>query len=139
MKEQSGHYGNFPDRTDLVGCNETCERIITALYSNKAVEFVAPPGYGKTAVVIEVAHGMIERKTFVAYVKPRGVTCVEDLASKIIENLGYVPRENTITEALSRISSLKKKSVVLIIENIDNLLYLEDKVSKDKCHQELQS
>ena len=139
MKEQSGHYGNFPDRTDLVGRNETCERIITALSSNKAVEIVAPPGYGKTSVVIEVAHRMIERKTFVAYVKPRGVTCVEDLASKIIENLGYVPGENTITEALSRISSLKKKSVVLIIENIDNLLYLEDKVSKDKCHQELQS
>ena len=139
MKEQSGHYGNFPDRTDLVGRNETCERIITALSSNKAVEIVAPPGYGKTSVVIEVAHRMIERKTFVAYVKPRGVTCVEDLASKIIETLGYVPGENTITEALSRISSLKKKSVVLIIENIDNLLYLEDKVSKDKCHQELQS
>ena len=139
MKEQSGHYGNFSDRTDLVGRNETCERIITALYSNKAVEIVAPPGYGKTAVVIEVAHRMIERKTFVAYVKPRGVTCVEDLASKIIETLGYVPGENTITEALSIISSLKKKSVVLIIENIDNLLHLEDKVSKDKCHQELQS
>ena len=139
MKEQSGHYGNFPDRTDLVGRNETCERIITALSSNKAVEIVAPPGYGKTSVVIEVAHRMIERKTFVAYVKPRGVTCVEDLASKIIETLGYVPGENTITEALSRISSLKKKSVVLIIENIDNLLHLEDKVSKDKYHQELQS
>ena len=139
MKEQSGHYGNFSDRTDLVGRNETCERIITALYSNKAVEIVAPPGYGKTAVVIEVAHRMIERKTFVAYVKPRGVTCVEDLASKIIETLGYVPGENTITEALSLISSLKKKSVVLIIENIDNLLHLEDKVNKDKCHQELKS
>ena len=139
MKEQPGHYGNFPDRTDLVGRNETCERIITALSSNKAVEIVAPPGYGKTSVVIEVAHRMIERKTFVAYVKPRGFTCVEDLASKIIETLGYVPGENTITEALSLISSLKKKSVVLIIENIDNLLHLEDKVNKDKCHQELQS
>ena len=100
---------------------------------------LAPPGYGKTSVVIEVAHRMIERKTCVAYVKPRGVTCVEDLASKIIETLGYVPGENTITEALSCISSLKRKSVVLIIENIDNLLHLEDKVSKDKYHQKLKS
>ena len=115
VKEQSGHYGNLPDRTDLVGRNETCERIITALSSNMAVEIVAPPGYGKTSVEIEVAHRMIERKTCVAYVKPRGVTCVEDLASKIIETLGYVPGENTITEALSCISSLKRKSVVLII------------------------
>ena len=105
MKEQSGHYGNLPDRIDLVGRNETCERIITALSSNKAVEIVAPPGYGKTSVVIEVAHRMIERKTFVAYVKGRGVTCVEDLASTIIETLGYVPGENTITEVLSYISS----------------------------------
>ena len=56
MKEQSGHYGNLPDRIDLVGCNETCERIITALSSNKAVEIVAPPGYGKTSVVIEALH-----------------------------------------------------------------------------------
>ena len=139
VKEQSGHYGNLPDRTDLVGRNETCERIITALSSNKAVEIVAPPGYGKTSVVIEVAHRMIERKTFVAYVKPRGVTCVEDLASKIIETLGYVPGENTITEALSCISSLKRKSVVLIIENIDNLLHLEDQLSNDKYHQEFKS
>ena len=139
VKEQSGHYGNLPDRTDLVGRNETCERIITALSSNKAVEIVAPPGYGKTSVVIEVAHRMIERKTFVAYVKPRGVTCVEDLASKIIETLGYVPGENTITEALSCISSLKRKSVVLIIENIDNFLHLEDQLSNDKYHQELKS
>ena len=139
MKEQSGHYGNLPDRIDLVGRNETCERIITALSSNMAVEIVAPPGYGKTSVVIEVAHRMIERKTFVAYVKGRGVTCVEDLASTIIETLGYVPGENTITEVLSCISSLRRKSVVLIIENIDNLLHLEDKVSKDKYHQELKS
>ena len=137
VKEQSGHYDNLPDRTDLVGRNETCERIVTALSSNKAVEIVAPPGYGKTSVVIEVAHRMIERKTYVAYVKSRGVTCVEDLASKIIETLGYVPGENTITEVLSCISSLKRKSVVLIIENIDNLLHLEDQLNNDKYHQEL--
>ena len=139
MQEQCGHCGNLPDRTDLTGRNETCERIINALSSNRTIEIVAPPGYGKTSVVIEVAHRMIERKTFVAYVKSRGVTCVEDLASKIIETLGYVPGENTITEVLSCISSLKRKSVMLIIENIDNLLHLEDKVSNDKYHQELKS
>ena len=139
MQEQCGHCGNLPDRTDLAGRNETCERIINALSSNRTIEIVAPPGYGKTSVVIEVAHRMIERKTFVAYVKSQGVTCVEDLASKIIETLGYVPGENTITEVLSCISSLKRKSVMMIIENIDNLLHLEDKVSNDKYHQELKS
>lgn len=139
VKEQSGHYGSLPDRTDLVGRNETCERIITALSSNKSVEIVAPPGYGKTSVVIEVAYKMIEWKNFVAYIKPRGFTCVEDLASKIIETLGYVPGENTITEVFRRISSFKRKSVVLIIENIDNLLHLEDQVSKNNYHQEFKS
>ena len=135
IKEQSGHCGRLPDQTDLVGRNETCENIITALSSNKACEIVAPPGYGKTSVVIEVGHRMIKRGKFVAYVKPRGVTCVEDLASKIIEALGFDPGEDTITEAIRRISALKTKTVVLIIENIDNLLHLEDQVSNDEYHQ----
>ena len=139
VKEQSGHCGRLPDQTDLVGRNETCENIITALSSNKACEIVAPPGYGKTSVVIEVAHRMIKRGKFVAYVKPRGVTCVEDLASKIIEALGFDPGEDTITEAIRRISALKTKTVVLIIENIDNLLHHEDQVSNDEYHQELKS
>ena len=82
---------------------------------------------------------MIERGKFVAYVKPRGVTCVEDLASKIIEALGFVPGEDTITEALRRICSLTCKSVMLIIENIDDLLHLEDQVSKEEYHQEAKS
>ena len=139
LKEQSGHCGRLPDQTDLVGRSETCENIITVLSSNKACEIVAPPGYGKTSVVIEVAHRMIKRGKFVAYVKPRGVTCVEDLASKIIEALGFDPGEDTITEAIRRISALKTKTVVLIIENIDNLLHLEDQVSNDEYHQELKS
>ena len=136
---RAGHWGSLPERTDLVGRNDTCENIITVLSSNKAVEIVAPPGYGKTSVVIEVGHRMIERGKFVAYVKPRGATCVEDLASKIIEALGFVPGEDTITEALRRICSLKFKSVVLIIENIDDLLHLEEQVSKDEYHQEAKS
>ena len=136
---RAGHCGSLPKRTDLVGRNNTCENIITVLSSNNAVEIVAPLGYGKTSVVIEVAHRMIERQKFVAYVQSRGVTCVEDLASKIIEALGFVPGEDTITEALRRICSLKFKSVVLIIENIDDLLHLEEQVSKDEYHQEAKS
>ena len=94
--------------------------------SNKAVEIVAPPGYGKTSVVVEAAHRLIAMDRFVAYVNPRGVTCVEDLGSRIIEALGEVPGENTIRETLLRIRSLKAKNVVLIIENLDNLLHLEN-------------
>ena len=139
VKEQSSDYGSLPDRTYLVGRSDTCKNITTVLSSNKAAEIVAPPGYGKTSVVIEVAHRMIERGKFVAYVKPRGVTCVEDLANKIIEALGFVPGEDTITEAIRRIRAIKTKSVVLIVENIDNLLHLENQVSNDEYHQELES
>ncbi len=132
----SGHCGSLPDRTDLVGRDNTCEQVITTLTSNKAVEVVAPPGYGKTSVVIEVAHRMIEKGKFVAYVKTRRVTCVEDLGSRIIEALGAVPGEDPIWETLRRIRDLQSKSVLLIIENIDNLLHLEDQVSNEKNDQE---
>lgn len=71
---EAGHCGSLPDSTYLVGRDDTCEQIITLLTSNKAAEIVAPPGYGKTSVVVEVAHRMIKRGKFVAYVKPRGVT-----------------------------------------------------------------
>jgi len=104
---------------------------MNTLTSNKAVAIVAPPGYGKTSVVVEVGHKMIKKGKRVAYVNPRGVTCVEDLGGRIIEALGAVPGEDTIQETLRRIRALESKSLLLIIENIDNLLHLEDKASNE--------
>ena len=135
-EQQSSHCGSLPDRTDLVGRQDTCELIIATLTSNEAVEIVAPPGYGKTSVVIEAGHRMIEKGKRVAYINPRGVTCVEDLGGRIIEALGAVPGEDTIQETFRRIRALESKSVLLIIENIDNLVHLEDKVSKENFAQE---
>ena len=109
---------------------------MNTLTSNEAVEIVAPPGSGKTSVVIEVGHKMIEKGKRVAYVNPRGVTSVEDLGGRIIEALGAAPGEDTIQEALRRIRALESKSLLLIIENIDNLLHLEDIASKKNCAQE---
>ena len=127
---------NLPDRTELVGREDTLELILDTLTSNKAVEIVAPPGYGKTSLVVEVAHKIIEMGKRVAYVNPRGVTCVEDLAGKIIEALGAVPAEKTMKETMACIRALESKTVMLIIENIDNLLHLDDKIGKEKYLQE---
>ena len=111
----------------LKGREVNCEKIIKSLLSNKAVEVLAPPGYGKTSVVVETAHRLIKyHGKYVAYVNPRGVTCVEDLGVTIIEALGEVPGDNTMRETLHRIRSLRAKNVVLIIENLDSLLHLED-------------
>ena len=134
--KQAGHGGSLPDSTYLVGRDDTCEKIITLLTSNKAAEIVAPPGYGKTSVVVEVAHRMIKRGKFVAYVKPRGVTCVEDLGSQIIEALGAVAGEDPIKESMRRLRAFEAKNVVLIIENIDNLLHVEYQVSNEEHDQE---
>ena len=120
---------------ELIGREQICEQIITTVMSDKAVEIVAPLGYGKTSVVTEAARRMIARGKSVVYVNPRGVTCVEDLGSKIIEALGEHPGDHTIEECLYRIRSLKNKTV-LIIENLDNLLYLEKQFSSEKYHQE---
>ena len=135
---RSGHCGSLPDSTYLVGRDDTCEQIISLLASKMASEIVAPPGYGKTSVVLEVAHRMIERGKFVAYVKPRGVTCVEDLGSQIIEALGADADEDPIKETMRRLRAFEPKSVVLIIENIDNLLHVEDhhQVSNEEHDQE---
>ena len=126
--KQPGHCGTLPDGPYVLkGREDACEQIIMNLISNKAVEIVAPPGYGKTSVVVEAAHRLIDKfGKFVAYVNPRGVTCVEDLASRITEALGEVSGENTIQKTLHRMRSLKPQNVVLIIENLDNLLHLEN-------------
>jgi len=70
---------------------------------------------------------MIKRGKFVAYVNPRGVACVEDLGSKIIEALGADANEDPIKETMRRLRAFEPKRVVLIIENIDNLLHVEDR------------
>ena len=127
---------SLPGRSELVGREDTLELIMGTLTTNKAVEIVAPPGYGKTSLVVEVAHKIIEMGKRVAYVNPRGVTCVEDLAGKIIEALGAVPVEYTMKETMACIRALESKSVVLIIENIDNLLHLNDEIGKEKYLQE---
>ena len=119
-----------------MGREETFELIMNTLTSNKSVEIVAPPGYGKTSVVVELAHKIIEKGKRVAYVNPRGVTCVEDLGGRIMEALGAVPVEYTIKETMGCLRALESKSVMLIIENIDNLLHLQDKVSQEKYVQE---
>ena len=134
--KRSGHCGNLPDPNYLIVRDDTCKQIITHLISNKAAEIVAPPGYGKTSVVVEVAHRMIKRGKFVAYVKPRGVTCVEDLGSQIIEALGAAAGEDPIKETMRRLRALEPKSALLIIENIDNLLHVEKQVSNEKYDQE---
>ena len=61
---------------------------------------------------------------------------MEDLGSRITETLGADPGEETIKETMRCIRALKSKSVLLIIENVDNLLHLEGKVSKEKYPQE---
>ena len=77
--KQPGHCGSLSDGPYVLkGREDKCEQIITSLMSNKAVEIVAPPGYGKTSVVVEATHRLISMGSFVAYVNPRGVTCVED-------------------------------------------------------------
>ena len=131
--KQPGHCGSLPDPPyDLKGREVNCEKIIKSVLSNKAVEVVAPPGYGKTSVVVETAHRLIEyHGKYVAYVNPRGVTCVEDLGVTIIEALGEVPVDSTIRETLHRIRSLRAKNVVLIIENIDDLLHLEKNLERE--------
>ena len=137
--KKPGHCGSLPnDPYDLKGREDVFEKIIKSVVSKKAVEIVAPPGYGKTSIVVKVAHRLISKYgKFIAYVNPRGVTCVEDLASEIIEALDGIPGENTIKQCLRMVRSLKTDNVVLIIENLDNLLHLEKIQSSRPVDEEL--
>ncbi len=133
------HFGSLPYRKELIGRDDICKQIMSTLTSNKAAEIVAPPGFGKTAVVVEVAHRMKEKGHFVAYVYTRTVSCVEDLARMIIEALGVDPGEDTIKESLHLVRTLKPKSIVLIIDSIDNLLYIENQIEDEKHLEEFDS
>ena len=122
-----GHCGGLPCKMEYFTGRETeIFEVMDNLKDNnyRGVIVVAPPGYGKTSLVVQVAHKFIEEDNFVIYVSSRGVTSLYDFACKIIQALGLDPGLNPIREALSRLRS-RDQNTVLVVDNIDDLLHLD--------------
>ena len=92
------------------------------------VSLIAPPGFGKTAVAITVAHEMLEKGKDVLYVSLRRVDSVDSAAKRLLEVIGIAVDKDPVTQVKSFLSSLKKETM-LVLDNAEDL----QNASKSAC------
>ena len=97
------------------------------------VSLIAPPGFGKTAVAITVAHEMLEKGKDVLYVSLRRVDSVDGAAKRLLEVIGIAVDKDPVAQVKSFLSSLKKETM-LVLDNAEDL----QNASKSACNQFLE-
>ena len=74
------------------------------------VSLIAPPGFGKTAVAITVAHEMLEKGKDVLYVSLRRVDSVDSAAKRLLEVIaGIAVDKDPVAQVKVSSHPLKKK------------------------------
>ena len=128
---KGGHYhGNLPDTNeDFTGREDNCKRILSCLETSQVrlVLLCAPTGFGKTAVVSEVAHELVSLGHTVIYTTSRNVYSVDDLACSIIEIVDpqRMAGDNPVNEALG-ILKRQPNGTILVIENFDDMIHIQE-------------
>ena len=96
---------------------------------------VAPPGYGKSALAIQVGHALYEeRRATILYVSLRKVTTMESLGTEILNCLEISLGSNRLYQAQKALEALEKETV-LILDNAEDLLQEDHQQTKENFLQ----
>ena len=124
--ESKPSYFGLPQKVPkFVGRAEVCGDITSSLTadgddSTRLVTVVAPPGFGKTAVAINVGHMVLDKGKDVLYVSLRTVTSVACAAKHMLETIGIPVAETPVLQVKSYLTSLQRETL-LILDNAEDL------------------
>ena len=115
----------------FIGRVEVCEEISHLLTAGgddntSLITVVAPPGFGKTAVAINMGYIMLEKGKDVLYVSLRTVTSMTLAAKNMLEAIGILAGDTPILQLKKFLTSLQQ-DMVLILDNAEDLQTGEEK------------
>ena len=110
---------------NFIGRVEVCEEILSLLTAEGdgntcLITLVAPPGFGKTAVAINMGYIMLEKGKDVIYVSLRTVASVTLAAKNMLEAIG-IPVGDTPVSQLKKLLTSLQRDMVLILDNAEDL------------------
>ena len=126
----------LPDKINVVGRSEELEKIIVAIRTERAAAVLVTggPGFGKTAVAIEVSHELAsnenEERT-VLFCSLRSKAAIAEVANSMIlscrANLSQPPEDPQYW--LKNWSSRQENKVCFILDNADDVLESGDRTA----------
>lgn len=112
-------------------CSDILEKLAPSNPS-RIVSITGPPGFGKSAVAIQVGHELISQgKTNVYYVSLRDLGSLNGLVNSLLGALQIVSSKDPIRQAKHYLRTLTKHSVI-ILDNAEDLLIPH--VKEEFCH-----
>lgn len=115
---------------NFYGRQEECEEILCHLAGSKntrLVDICGPPGFGKTSLATTIANRLHENSVSVYFVNLRGMESKDDLVEKLLlffKDVKDIPRDISRPNVLIQCLQQLQRSVVLILDNADDLLEL---------------
>ncbi|KAL9986677.1 hypothetical protein ACROYT_G000851 [Oculina patagonica] len=130
------YLGGIPCKVpNFVGRKGQCATIMEKLAANDSCQIVSitgPPGFGKSAVAIQVGHELIAQgKTNVYYISLRSLTSLNGMVNSLLGALQIVAGREPIQQAKHCLRTLTKHSVI-ILDNAEDMLLPQ--VKDEFCH-----
>ncbi|CAB3978159.1 Hypothetical predicted protein [Paramuricea clavata] len=109
---------------DLNNAFDTANKILADLDTNHCgiVSIVGGPGFGKSAVAIEVSHHLIDNHVIIViFSYLSNVSTVPDVLLRLCQDVGVNPGEDSKLSFTLWLKNIKER-VVLVMDNIEQLL-----------------
>lgn len=137
VTEAFKYLGGIPCKVpNFVGRKGQCATVMEKLNASdscRIVSITGPPGFGKSAVAIQVGHELIAQgKTNVYYISLRNLTTMNGMMNSLLGALQIVAGgEQLIQQAKHCLRTLTKHSVI-ILDNAEDMLLPQ--VKEEFCH-----
>lgn len=121
------YWGGIPCNVpNFVGRKGQCSAVLEKLAPNdccRIISITGPPGFGKSAIAIQVGHELIaQRKGTVYYVSLRDLGSLNGMANSLLGALQIVASREPIRQAKRYLQTITKHSVI-ILDNAEDLLF----------------
>lgn len=126
IKKAFQNLGGIPSKVpNFVGRKGQCSTVLEKLSASDSCQIVSitgPPGFGKSAVAIQVGHELIAQgKTNVYYVSLRSLTSLNAMVNSLLGALQILAGRQPIQQAKHCLRMLTKHSVI-ILDNAEDML-----------------